>query len=145
MPILQDAFKTLRTKMKVLQGEPITYVFGDLSIEVANAVRGQTTFEDMDADGETRTETKSVDWIIYRDDLVDPVSKVFIEPERGATITDSNGDTYDIVPGSNQSGWRWLNSYKTGYRCYTARRSSSVQSSVGIGVMAIESSMVVNP
>ncbi|MEO1525790.1 MAG: hypothetical protein AAFX06_10150 [Planctomycetota bacterium] len=142
MPLLQDAFSQLRDTFRTANGEPVTYQFGTLSISIASAVRGQSVFDESANEADGRNLAKSVDWIIYSDEL--QVAGIFQEPHVGAKITDSDGVIYQVAPGLSESGWRWLNSYKTGVRIHTVVESQPPFVVAGIGYMGIGSTFIVS-
>ncbi|MEM6468275.1 MAG: hypothetical protein AAF802_01815 [Planctomycetota bacterium] len=117
MPALKNAFAKLRDTMAAVNGEPITYKFGDLEISVPDARRGRSNFIAESGDG-SETEVRLIDWIISRGKLID-AQGVLQEPSIGATITDWDGCVYVVVPGQDPTGWRWTDSYRTSFRIHT--------------------------
>lgn len=119
MSVLQAGFETLLDTMIAQNGEPIVYRRGDLNADI-QAVRGESEFDRLESDGESRTLMKSVDWIMRLSDL--DFGSGPVEPERGDTITTADGQVFDLMPGRSENSWRWLNSYRTGYRIHTMQR-----------------------
>lgn len=105
-----------RLTSTTVAGEPISVRRGATTVTVNGAVRGKSTFDDSDGDGETVVSINSVDWII-------PTSEyTHGEPRRGDEITDSGGDVYDLLPGMAGKSWEYVDAHETFIRLYTVRR-----------------------
>lgn len=112
--MLNEALDHHWDSLKVAAGETVQYVRGSTSFYVT-AVVGQSTFDEGAGDGESRVLTKSVDFMIHRDDLA-------TDPQRGDQIKKSNGEVYDLLPGSGNASWQWSDGRQTHYRIHTVRR-----------------------
>ncbi|WP_436715817.1 hypothetical protein U8335_26690 [Roseiconus lacunae] len=125
MSLIDDALSLHAATLESAAGEPVTYQFGALTIAIEHAVRGQSQFDAVQSDGESYTEVRTVDWIVRSALMIDPETQQKVEPCVGATITDSSGAIYDVVPSLNPTGWRWSNSHRVSYRIHTTSRQSS--------------------
>lgn len=123
MSLIDDALSFHADALESAAGEPVTYRFGDLVIAIAMAVRGRSEFEQISSEGEVRTESRTIDWLIRREAMVDPSTGNAVEPSVGATITDSHGTVYDVVPGINPTGWRHSDDHGFTYRVHSMLRA----------------------
>lgn len=99
-------------------GERVTYIRGGTELSVV-AVVGQSVFEETVGDGETRIETKTVDWLIAPSEFK---SWAEFEPERGDQIRRKNLETYDVFTGSANSVWSWSDGNQAHFRIHSVRR-----------------------
>ena len=123
MSMLSDALAMHATSLLDSAGEKVSYVRGDTTISNVGAVAGQSVFEEVASDGEVRSLTKTVDWIIKPSALV--IASAMIEPQRGDRIVKANGESFDVLPGSANTAWQWSDAHRTHYRIHTVRRVAS--------------------
>lgn len=100
-----------------LYGEKVTYVRGDLSIELT-AVPAKPRAQQVSAGDQVVLSSKQLDWLIAPGDLVDGETE--IEPKRGDKIVRANTEVCRVSPaGGGDDVWRW------GDACNTWRRVQS--------------------
>jgi len=120
MSLIRSGMQSLAADFRRINGETVTYSQGGADYEIT-AVRGGSEFDDVASDMDARITTKTMDWIVYTDDLPSCIQ----QPERGHTITTSTGEVFEAYPGPSGHTWRWLNSHRTGYRIHTVLRHDS--------------------
>ncbi|QDV44372.1 hypothetical protein Enr13x_42370 [Stieleria neptunia] len=125
MSLIDDALSLHADVLEGAAGEAVTYQFGDLTIAIEQAVRGQSRFDAVQSDGDVYTEVRTVDWIVRRALMIDPDTEETVEPSVGATITDVGGAVYDVIPSLNPTGWRWSDARRVSYRIHTTLRQSA--------------------
>ncbi|QDT07797.1 hypothetical protein K227x_62250 [Rubripirellula lacrimiformis] len=121
MNLMQRGLRIHAKALKQAAGEPVIYFRGDALSASILAVVGQTIFEDVAGDGETRIETKTVDWLITPDELRKAVFRT--EPQRGDQIRRNDFEVFDVVPGTSGKVWEWSDGHKTHYRIHSVRRN----------------------
>lgn len=122
MSFLNSSLSWHTVGMKSAAGETVTYSRGNACVELS-AVVGQTVFEDVGAEGETRSQLKSVDFLILPAELL--IDGLTSEPQRGDQITRADGDKFDVMSGSSGTVWQWSDGRKTYFRIHTVRRVKS--------------------
>lgn len=103
--------------LKRLSGELVTYAIGDESIEDLTMVRGQTRFANSLSDGEAAIELRTIDWLVDPKDLL--IDNVQVEPKIGATITDADGEVYELLDLGNGMAWSPADGRKERIRIHT--------------------------
>lgn len=120
--MLLNAAQIQMKAVKSIHGESVTYAReGSFSITL-DAVRGQTDPMRMSVQPGLNAEDLVADWLLDYDDMLN--GSTVITPERGDTITDSNGTTYRLMPpGQDEPVWRWHgNVPRVAYRVHTKER-----------------------
>lgn len=115
-----EASELIHRKMQTLAPSSITYRRGDNSIANILATRGSTDFEEQEDDGAT---SKTMDFYIAVADL--NFGDGPVEPQRGDQIIADDGQVFDMLPGTANSHWRWVDSWQKTYQIHTVRRSRS--------------------
>ena len=107
-----------------IAGEAITYSRGALSISIAQAIRGQTSWDATAPFNGVRVGDKSTDFCILAA-LVVNGSGVVLEPARGDTIT-VDGRSFRVMPfGPDAQLWQWHDVGRTVYRIHTKERTAT--------------------
>ena len=113
--LLRIAWRTLQ----VQRGESITYYVGSYSIVIEKAVLTLPGSGQVDTGENLAIETRSWDWLIDPDDLVN-ASGDRIEPDRGHRIERADGTKYAVQPSDAASlAWRWSDGSHTWRRTHT--------------------------
>lgn len=122
MSLMDEALSIHAERLNESAGSPVLYIRGTYELSVT-AVIGQTIFDDLTADGEVRTQIKSVDFLITPGVL--RIGGSLVEPQRGDRIKKKSGEVYDVMPGSSGTAWQWSDGRQTFYRIHTVRRVKS--------------------
>jgi hypothetical protein len=123
MPNLQTrGASTHVSRLQKAAGELVKYRRGSSYVELIAAIGG-TVFDEVIGDGETTTETKSIDFIFATDELV--LGGKVINPKRGDVVDRENGERYDVMPGTNTAPSRWNDGRRNLHRVHTVRRVKS--------------------
>jgi hypothetical protein len=120
--LLNRAVTTHVARLQKAAGELVTYRRGSSFVELI-AVIGATVFDEAIGEGETTAETRSVDFIFATNELVLGAER--IDPKRGDVVERKNGETFDVMPGTNTAPSQWNDGRQNLHRVHTVRRVKS--------------------
>ena len=132
MNLMQRGLKVHAAALIATAGETISYSRDGSFRIFIKAVVGQTVIEDVTSDGETRIETKTVDFLItpaeFKKAIFSPSARD-LEPQRGDRIRRQDEaafpyyEEFDVVPGASGKVWEWSDGHRTHYRIHSVRRT----------------------
>lgn len=122
MSLISKALTAHSARLKQSAGESVSYFRGGQSVALV-AVPGQTVFDEVESDGEVRTQSKAVDFLVRPSDLVLDGSAT--EPRRGDWIKRQDGQRFDVMAGPAGVTWEWSDGHQTFMRIHTVRRVTS--------------------
>ncbi len=106
-----------------VSGEAVTFVRGDLTIDIEKATRGSTVWDRESVFPAHRIGSKSTDWLIEKSLLLDEDGNQ-LEPAKFDVIIAEAG-SFEVLPfGQTKQLWQWHDREgRTIYRIHTKERS----------------------
>ena len=120
MSLLSDSLAFHAARLHESAGEIVTYIRGSTSWTGINATRGQTRFEEIPSEMGVVVQTRTSDWLIEPSQLVTGSTQIY--PDRGDKVVDSDGNTYDVLPGADDKHWQYTDQHETFFRIHSVKR-----------------------
>lgn len=116
--LLRTGSDFLQDMQKTHVSQLVTYERGAYSVDVYATVATKPR-ETLDAAGQVVIADQT-DFLIHTADLI--LNSVAVLPARGDTITDQNGDEWQVLPAvAGEDHWRYSDAYKRRLRIHAKR------------------------